>query len=162
MSATVTQEFIDHVPYAEDEELPALLIHQSFIVRAEAVCEVALRKLTQPEFVCLLEKLVEDKTIYVGITTIGDFASAALILLGKPEKAQKNEEVNRLVKSELRIFRGYREVQPVKHPPELIEIVSEIKKSLKRYTIDQSDDSLEKLLELRDQMEELTKRQRND
>ena len=98
------QEVIDHVPNAGDEEVISFLFHPHFIVRTLAICETAVRKLKQPKVIERLEELVQDKTKFVADVTVGDFASAALILLGRPEKAREDEAVRKFVECGLDMF----------------------------------------------------------
>ena len=101
------QEYINRIPQANDDELMALLLIRNYLVRVRAICEVAARRLGRPEAMDILEKYVADKRKYVADVTVGDFASAALILLGRGEKAERNEWVRKFVDCGLDMFRDH-------------------------------------------------------
>ncbi len=101
------QKVIDHVPDATDDEVIDYLSHPHFIVRTLAICETAVRKLDRSNVYDLLEKLVKDRDRFVADVTVGDFASAALILLGRGEKAERNEWVRKFVDCGLDMFRDH-------------------------------------------------------
>lgn len=98
------QDYLDRIPYAGDKELTEILSIKNFLVRARAICEVSIRRITNPEVIEMLEKYVEDKRPFVASVTVGDFASAALILLGRREKAKENENVRKFVECGLNLF----------------------------------------------------------
>ncbi len=101
------QEYINRIPQANDDELMALLLIRNYLVRVRAICEVAARRFGRPEAMDILEKYVADKRKYVADVTVGDFASAALILLGRGEKAERNEWVSKFVDCGLDMFRDH-------------------------------------------------------